>query len=150
MAIENIKDLKLDEIEFPKPGDKSSLEEFYSKIDAKLQEHLNINLSTMKKSLTKYVEENASKISLNVPCLAPDNDYSKLLEDNDSIAEYLQKEGTKPDQYFLLNVAEDNKIKHLLKFQFYMPQINKGESLFGYVFVSKTGAIRHAFVQSED
>jgi hypothetical protein len=136
--IESIADLHFEELD-------EKAENFYELVDAKLQEKLGITLLVMQESLCKYVSAQAEEIALELPNIAPNGDYSKLIEDNDGMATFLKEEVAKPNVWILAG-AQDYENKSLFKFEFLCKAVDEGKTLIGKVFISKSGVIRHAFV----
>ena len=143
--IDSIKDLGLDEA--LKDVDNLEAHEIEEKINAVLQEKMNIDLNSLKNSLSQSVKNRAEELALDLPNIAPYNDYGKLLEDNDSMATFLKDEAAKPENWLLTFIQEDNKNKTLIKFSFANKSVDDGHVLEGLVFVNKSGVIRHAFAQ---
>jgi len=141
--IETTSDLELKDLDPKDP-------EIWVKIDSKLKEKLNLGLDEIKTSLIKYIGSNAGELTLNIANIAPYNDYSKLIEDNDGMAEFLKTEAIKPENWILYEVSDYDRNKFLLLFSFGCMAINDGQTLEGRVFVSKSGVIRHAFVISNE
>lgn len=137
--ITSIADLEFNELDKKDP-------EIWDKIDLKLKEKLNVGLSDMKSAIASYVESHAEEIALQLPNIAPNGDYSKLIEDNDDMANFLKKEVIKPEGWILILASDHDQHKNLLAFEFISKAVDEGETLKGLVFVSKSGVIRHAFV----
>lgn len=143
--IDSIKDLGLDEV--LKDFDKLEVHEIEAKISEILQDKLNLNLESLRNSLCESVKNRAEELVLDLPNIAPYNDYGKLLEDNDSMATFLRDEAAKLENWLLNSIQEDNKNKNLFKFFFLNKAVDDGHVLEGIVFVNKSGVIRHAFAQ---
>jgi len=143
--INSIDDLGLDEA--LKDFDKLAAHEIEKIIDLALQEKLNIGLDNLRSSLSESVKNRAEELALDLPNIAPYNDYGKLLEDNDSMSAFLRDEAAKPENWLLLSLHEDSKNKNLIKFAFANKAVDDGRVLEGFVFVNKSGVIRHAFAQ---
>lgn len=143
--IDSIKDLGLDEI--LKDFDKLEVHEIEEKINATLQEKLGVGLENLRNSLCESIKTRAEELALDLPNIAPYNDYGKLLEDNDGMATFLRDEASKLENWLLNVIQEDNKNKTLIKFLFLNKAVDDGHVLEGLVFVSKSGVIRHAFAQ---
>lgn len=143
--IDSIKDLGLDEI--LKDFEKLEANEIEEKISAALQEKMNLSLGILRDSLSESVKNRAEELALDLPNIAPYNDYGKLLEDNDSMATFLKDEAAKPENWLLTFLQEDHKNKTLIKFVFVNKAVDDGHVLEGLVFVNKSGVIRHAFAQ---
>lgn len=143
--IDSIKDLGLDEV--LKDFDKLEAHEIEEKIDVVLQEKLGVGLVDLKNALNESIKTRAEELALDLPNVAPYNDYGNLLEDNDSMATFLRDESSKLENWLLDSIQEDNKNKNLIKFLFLNKAVDDGHVLEGIVFVNKSGVIRHAFAQ---
>lgn len=143
--IDSIKDLELNEI--LKDFDKLEVNEIEEKIDAVLQEKLGVGLENLRNALCESIKTRAEELALDLPNIAPYNDYGKLLEDNDSMATFLRDEASKLENWLLNSLQDDSKNKTLIKFLFLNKAVDDGHVLEGLVFVSKSGVIRHAFAQ---
>lgn len=141
--IDSIADLGLDEAITEDLKD----EELEAKLDTLLQEKLGVSLVSLKNSLHDSVKNRAEELALDLPNIAPYNDYGAMLEDNDSMSTFLRDEATKLENWVLYTISEDHKNKTLLKFLFLNKAVDDGKILQGLVFVSKSGVIRHAFAQ---
>lgn len=143
--IDSIKDLGLDEI--LKDFDKLEVHEIEEKIDVALQEKLGVGLENLRNALCESIKTRAEELALDLPNIAPYNDYGKLLEDNDGMAIFLRDDASKLENWLLNAIQEDSKNKTLIKFLFLNKAVDDGHVLEGLVFVSKSGVIRHAFAQ---
>lgn len=140
--INSIEDLDLKEI-----YNEEDVKVFMQKLNDKIKEKLEISLEDIKLSLKESVQNNAEEICLDLPNIVPYGDYKNLLENNDDMATFLKEEAAKDENWILYSIEEDPKT-NLLKFSFYNKSIDDGDSFAGFVFVSKSGKIRHAFAQS--
>lgn len=140
--IESVKDLGLDELD-------QEDENFVSLFEERIKDKLGVSCQELKESLSKAIIKTAEELSLELPNIAPYGSYEKILEDNDSMTEFLKIEASKIENMFIYSIQEDNKFKNLLKFTIYNQAVDEGQSLIGYVYVSKLGIIRHAFAQVE-
>lgn len=120
--------------------------DFWNKIDLKLKEKLNLGLDDIKASITTYVSSHAEDLALQLPNIAPNGDYGKLLEDNDDMSDFLKKETAQPENWILNTISEHDQHKSLISFEFLTKTVDDGKTLRGLSFVSKAGIIRHAFV----
>jgi len=143
--INSIKDLELNEI--LKDFDNLEVHEIEEKLDVVLQEKLGIGLVALRNSLSEYVKNKAEELALDLPNIAPYNDYGMLLEDNDSMTTFLRSEAFKSENWLLNTIQDDDKNKNLIKFVFKNKAVDDGHVLEGLVFVNKSGVIRHAFAQ---
>lgn len=118
-------------------------------VEQKIQEKLGVSVSDMKEALSKYVVEHAEELTHQFVNMAPLGDYSKIIEDNDGMAEFLKTEGHKPEHWQLYGVRTSDVSSNLLSFNFTNDAVDDGESMNGFVFVSYQGKIKHAFAQGE-
>lgn len=153
--IEKYEDLGLDaldeEDESAKP---TSLEEYnkqrMAKAEALVKEKLGVSFDEMRKALGDYTISHAEELTHGFVNIAPLGDYGKLLEDNDSMAEFLKSEGFKSEHWELRGIRLSDVQKNLLSFEFANKSVDDGESFQGFVYVSFQGKIKHAFSQSCD
>jgi len=117
-------------------------------ISAKLKEKLGVSLEEMTTTLSTWVQEHADEVVLDFVNIAPFEDYGKMLEDNEGMAEFLKTEAHKPEHWQLHFMGIDTK-RDLFEVIFSNVAVDDGDSLRGYVFVSPSGKIRHAFAQAE-
>lgn len=122
-------------------------EAIFVKIDEILKEKLNLGLEDVKKPLLEYLTSHAEEVCLELPNIVPFGDYDKILEDNDSMAQFLKTDAADSKHWLLYAVSDDDKFPQLIRFLFLCTAIDEGEALKGTVFASKTGVVRHAFVQ---
>jgi hypothetical protein len=122
-------------------------EALLSKIDEILKEKLNLGLDDIKKPLIEYLVSHAEALSLELPNIVPFGNYEKILEDNDGMAQFLKTDAANSKYWVIYGISDDDKFPQLVRFVFLCTAIDDGNSLKGTVFVSKTGVVRHAFVQ---
>ena len=134
--IESIKDLELDDLD-PKNDD------FKSKLDEKLKEKLNISVKEMQDVLSTSLISSSADIAGELNNIIAYNDYDKIIEDENDMVEFLKNEASKPENFWLYGIQEDNG---LLKFHFINMAVDEGDVVNGFVFVSKGGKIKHYFV----
>lgn len=118
-------------------------------IEQKIKDKLGISVDEMRQALSKYVVEKAEELTHEFVNIAPLGDYSKLLEDNDSMAEFLKTEAHKPEHWKLYSVRVSDINPSLFTFDFKNQSVDDGDIFTGFVYVSKSGVIRHAFAQGE-
>jgi hypothetical protein len=132
----------------------TSIEEYnnqrMAKAEAIIKEKLGLSVDELKQRLSSYVVANAEELTLTLVNIAPLGDYSKLLEDNDGMAEFLKSEAHKVEHWKLNKISPSDVNDKLLSFEFANDSIDDGESFQGFVFVSFQGKIRHAFAQGCD
>lgn len=116
-----------------------------------LQEKLGISVNEMQMALSASVQEKAHALTHEFTNIAPMGDYSKLLEDNDSMAEFLHTEAHKPEHWVLSTFRTNGGTgPEMLKFTFKNFAVDDGEAMSGFVFVSFNGKIKHAFAQGNE
>jgi hypothetical protein len=122
------------------------LETCFEKIEAKM------NINNMKEALSDWVLGHAEELSLELPNIAPHGDYSKLIEDNDGMTNFLKTEVYKLENWKLTSVKNsDITPSQLIAFGFRNKAVDDGgEGFAGYVYANKESMIRHAFVVVED
>lgn len=134
-----MEDLK--ELDFSKLETIEQIEEY-------VKEKLGVDMLAVKGELSAWVQNKAEELTLDFTNIAPYAEYDKMLEDNDSMADFLKAEATKPENWLL---RELQVVKHagqnMLEFIFGNKAVDDGDSLEGYAFVSMTGKIRHTFAQ---
>lgn len=116
-------------------------------IDGVLRENLGIGFAECTKALCDSLLERAEEVVEDLPSVAPHGDYSKLLEEPESIAKFLREEAAKPENW-KFEMLEVRKAKdQLMELIFVSTAVDDGDILKGFVFVGLSGKIRHAFVQ---
>jgi hypothetical protein len=125
------------------------VEDTMEQVQQKIQEKLGVSILELQQALSNHVVEKAESLTHEFVNIAPLGDYSKLLEDNDSMAEFLKTEGHKPEHWILYGVRVSDVNPNLLSFNFTNDAVDDGEIFQGFVFVSFQGKIKHAFAQGE-
>jgi hypothetical protein len=118
-------------------------------VSDKIQNKLGVSILQMKEILSKSVQDRAEEMTLELTNIAPFGDYEKMIEDNDGMASFLKTEAHKVEHWNLYGIEVSSMNKELLSFIFRNPSIDDGETFEGFVFVSKSGKIRHAFARVE-
>ena len=140
--IEKFEDLKLDDLKLDETLDE--------KLDLILKEKLDLTISVLQNSLSNWLQNNAEKLALTLPNIAPKGDYEHLLEDNDSMSEFLKNEAHKPEYWKVVCIRADKNPKlNLIIFDFDNTAVDDGGMLKGLVFVSMQGKIKHTFAQGD-
>jgi hypothetical protein len=116
----------------------------------KIQEKLGISLFSMGEKLSQILMDKAEELTLELPNIAPLGNYGKLIEDNDGMTDFLKTEACKIEHWQLYGVRASDVNKDLISFTFANVAVDDGESLEGFVFATKTGKIKHAFVQVKE
>jgi hypothetical protein len=119
-------------------------------VGKKIEAKIGIAISVMQEALSKATMERAEELTLEIPNIAPLGDYEKLIEDNDGMAQFLKMEGHKPEHWKLYGIKGSDLQKELISFVFTNLGVDQGDTLKGFVFVTKTGKIKHAFPQYEN
>lgn len=140
--IDSVKDLGLDELNKEEVDEK-----FWELLDQRLQEKMGLSLEKLKQSVCNSIKERAEELALDLSNIAPYGDYGSMLEDNDSMANFLKKEASKPENWKLYSINVDTKNENLLKFLLFCKAVDDGDVIQGVVFTNKSGVIRHAFCQ---
>lgn len=158
--IEKFEDLGVNEIELVEdiegPVQPISYEELHKayieKIDARVQERLGISFDTMKQLLSEYTLSHAEEMSLELVNISPFGDYAKLLEDNDGMADFLKTQAHKPEHWLINTIkpVDQKGMPNMITFRFANSSVDEGKSVFGYVYVSFEGKVKHAFAQGDD
>lgn len=123
--------------------DKDTMEQF----DQKLKEKLGIGIAECAEALNKSIMEKADELVIELPNIAPSGDYGKLIEDKEGMSSFLKEESIKPGSWVLQFLEVKNKDSGLIELVFFNKTVDDGDILKGFVFVGKSGKIRHAFVQ---
>lgn len=118
-------------------------------VEPKIQDKLGITIQEMKAAIGVSVIENADELATEFVNIAPLGDYSKLLEDNESMAEFLKTEAYKEEHWHLTGIRILDEKKKLLTFYFSNDSVDDGELFQGFAYVSFEGKIKHAFAQGE-
>lgn len=140
--IETIADLNL-----PERTEELPEEEFWKKVDEAIQEKMGLSILKLSILVANSIKDKAEEIALDLPNLAPYGDYGAMIEDNDSMSEFLKKEASKPDNWKLTKIQIDAQNKPMVKFLLMCKAVDDGDVLMGLVFTNKSGEFRHAFCQ---
>jgi hypothetical protein len=122
------------------------------KVAAKIENKfsaMGTTLLQMKEALSRTVQNRAEEFVLEFVNIAPLGDYSNLLEDNDSMAQFLREEAHQVKHWQLVQILVNDVKKELLSFIFNNKAVDDGTNFQGFVFVSKAGKIKHTFAQIE-
>jgi hypothetical protein len=123
-------------------------ESVQQKID-KIQAKLGVTNEQLLQALSTYVVEHAVPLTSEFVNIAPLGDYSKLLEDSESMAQFLVTEAHKPEHWDLYQVKLSQVNQELVVFEFVNKAIDDGDAMSGFIYVSFEGAIKHVFAQGE-
>jgi len=118
-------------------------------VEAKLKEKLGTGLDEIKQSLTAFVIDKAEELTHQFVNIVPYGDYDKMLEDNDSMAEFLRTEASKPENWKLQWLETTTATIPMLHFCFKNTSVDDGEGFVGNVYVGLNGKVKHAFAQGD-
>ncbi len=136
------------ELTFNIPKDeKITYEEIEEVFNKELLEKLNISISELKQSISDKLYNKAEELTLELPNIVPYQNYEKVLEDNDSMAQFLKTEGIKLENWKLRDLREAESGLKLFQFTFYSSCVDDGDVLSGHVFIDLKGKIKHSFVK---
>lgn len=117
-----------------------------------IKEKLGVSFQQLKEALSVSVQERAQELSLEFANVAPHGDYSKIIEDNDGMAEFFRSEAHKPENWEITEVrpVDQKGMPNLITFGFSNKAVDDGSSMTGFVYVNFEGKIKHAFAQGDD
>lgn len=118
-------------------------------VEAKLKEKLGTGLDVIKQSLTSFVLDKAEELTHQFVNIVPYGDYDKILEDNDSMADFLRTEASKPENWKLQWLETTKAAIPMLHFCFKNTSVDDGEGFTGNVYVGLNGKVKHAFAQGD-
>lgn len=113
-----------------------------------IKSEFNLQREDLITGLATYVQSNAEKLSMNMMNIAPHGNYSKMLHNDDDMAQFLKTEAHEDKNWKLSMISPEHKL-NLLRFEFSNKAVDDGESLKGMVYVSYQGKVKHAFAQIE-
>lgn len=122
--------------------------EFFKKLDELLTEKLGLSLENIVQPLSQYMIAHAEELALELPNIVPFGKYDKVLESNDEMADFLKKEAAETKNWMIHSLSDDDKFEHLVRFVFENEAVDDGTTIRGTTFVSKSGIVRHSFVQA--
>jgi len=118
-------------------------------IERKVQEKLGVTFQQMYIQLAEYIKSNVDEIVSELVNIAPHGNYELLIEDEDKegMKQFLLSDVVKPENWNLdrFKVSDSNDIK----FIFSSKAVDDGDTFKGFVLVSFTGKIKHAFCHGE-
>lgn len=114
-------------------------------IDLEIKEKLGISLMEIKQAICFYTEIHCEELSKQFRNIAPNGNYSLLMEDESKMAVFIKEECSKVESWKLIEVKSSEKDSELLEFIFINSFVDDGESMNGYAYVGAAGKIRHAF-----
>jgi hypothetical protein len=117
------------------------------KIDSTLREKIGIGFSECAQALSDSLIKRIDEVVGDLPSLAPNGDYSKLVEDKEVMAKFLLEEASKPEHWKFEIMSIRKEGDQLLEVMFLNNAVDDGDILKGFVFLGLSGKIRHAFAQ---
>lgn len=117
------------------------------KWDSILQEKFGLKIIDLQNSLCQWINKNAEELSQEFINIAPHGDYSKLLEEYKDIIEFFKTTTSQPEVWEITGVRQNDN-PNMIQFLFDCSVVDDGDTLKGFVFVSKSGKIRHTFAQN--
>lgn len=149
MAIEKIEDLELPKFKADYSSSKQENEEKTNALYAKINEALGTSVPEMKCYISDWVRSNSTALAKKFPVIAPYNDYSKMIEEQLELAEFISKECIKYDTWYLKAIQLSDMRPNLIQFSFSSGAVDDGDALTGNVFVSFNGVVKHVFANAE-
>ncbi len=128
--------------------DEQTEEERQAMIFGFIRDEFNLQPEDLTTRLSSYVQEKAENLTLDMMNIAPHGDYSKMLHNEDDMAQFLKSDAHEGKNWKLSMISPEHKL-NLLKFEFANTAVDDGESLKGMVYVSYQGKVKHAFAQTE-
>jgi len=123
-------------------------EEAYEALNVLLKEQLNISLDDIIAALSEAVKSRAAEIAEQFFNIAPNGDYSLLLEDKKEMADFISSEAYAQEHWILKAMVNDKN--QTTRFIFANDAVDDGKTFKGYVIVNSSGRILHAFGQAEE
>lgn len=121
-------------------------------LNDRLKEKLGVSIEDLQNVLSKKAIEDAEKLTVQMKNIAPHGDFSKLIENNQEMAEWMKTEGHKPENWAIEEIFDDPnmRLKFLIRLRFSNRAVDEGETIFGTVLLSKNGVVRHSMVQASE
>lgn len=117
-------------------------------IEDKICEILSISMDDMKSALSKWVQENSDELASDFGCIAPHNDWGKMIDETSAISDWFKSDGHKPEHWKLEGFSSSD-IPNLIGFGFINVAVDEGDACSGIVYVSLQGKIKHAFAKAD-
>lgn len=126
-----------------------SQDDSLEQVDAKLVEKLGITLSYLQNSLSEYMQKKSDSLAKEFVNIAPNGDYINILEDSESISNFLKSKASSPENFKLREIKLNATKNNLVSFEFSNAAIDNGDSCTGFAYVNFAGKLRHSFVKGE-
>jgi hypothetical protein len=121
--------------------------------DAKtiLEDKLHIKFTDLIEQLNDSLKERAKDIAGNFLVLTPFGDWSKILEEQPKIVNFLKTKAALPENWHAtyIGTSRDAKLPNMVEILFQNDAVDEGDVLMGYVFLSYAGKVLHLFVRGE-
>lgn len=126
-------------------------EEELEQLDAIFQEKLGIGFINMVIALSESLHDRAEEIASQFLVMTPNGDYTRLIEDQDKMAQFLRQEAGKGENWHpvYIGTSRDPKLPNMIEVLFANKAVDDGDALMGYVFLNYSGKMLHVFVQGE-
>lgn len=113
-----------------------------------LSERFSISLDELKPILISYLKNNVDAIAEQLPYIAPNNDWSKCITDQNDIKKWLIDCATNSKDWSIYGITETD-IPKVWSIMFTNFLAETDGHIVGYVYVSEFGKIKHVFVQRD-
>jgi hypothetical protein len=114
----------------------------------KVKDKLGLSLEEMKNALKVFLLSNADRMAEDMMNIAPYGDYGELIEDKAPMSKFLQEDVSKIENW-KLNYIKSGKDSNI-SFIFLSSAVDDGDVFRGFVVVSFSGKILHAFCQGDN
>jgi hypothetical protein len=120
-------------------------------VQAVIEEQLKVKFSDLKELLNTSLRDSAANIASNFMVITPFGDYSKLLEDQPAMTEFLRTKAAQTENWipYYIGLSQDPKLPNMLQMLFLNKAVDEGEEVVGYIFLNYEGKVLHAFVHGE-
>lgn len=112
-----------------------------------LEEKLGLTIKDMQMAITDWLQTNAEKVAQDFFNIVPNGEYGLLIEEPNSIVEYLRTEATKLEHWSL---SEARVRDNMIGLVFDCKAVDEGDTFKGFIFITRNGKIKHAFAQNQD
>ncbi|HEY5267546.1 MAG TPA: hypothetical protein VII94_00200 [Candidatus Saccharimonadales bacterium] len=116
-------------------------------LDRLLQEKVGVSFLDCAKALEASLQDRAAELAPDFPNIAPNGDYSVLIEDQEAITTFLRDVAAKAENWHWEMMEIKSEKDQLLEMVFFNTAVDDGDFLKGFVFLGLSGKIRHAFAQ---
>jgi hypothetical protein len=120
----------------------------YEDAQAVIEEKLQIKFSDIIELLNDSLKERAKDIAENFLVMTPFGDWSKILEEQSKIINFLKTKAAQAENWkaTYIGISRDPKLPNMVEILFANEAVDEGDILLGYVFLNYSGKIRHLFV----